>query len=96
MVRQARQIFSNQTTNGNSDSFGTNGKLYLRISGTFDSAAIQIQSKTNNTNDDFSTTGDSPITQAAQVAIPYSPGITYRLVLSSAGASTNINAFVTV
>ena len=96
MANNAKQIFTNQTTNGHSDIFGTNGKTYVKISGNFDGATIDFQSKTNNSNDDFTSTGDTAISSSEQIALNYSPGITYRLVLSGVGANTSINAFVTV
>jgi hypothetical protein len=96
MARQARQIFFNQTTNGNSDIFGANGKTYVKISGNFDGATIDFQSKTNNSSDDFTSTGDTAISATGQIAVNYSPGMQYRLALSGVGASTSINAFVTV
>lgn len=91
----ALQIFTNQTANGNSVEFNGRGIAQLRVSGTFDGASIDLQSKTNNANDTFSTTGDTPITAAGAWNIEYAPNVRYRLVLSGAGASTDINAFVT-
>lgn len=95
MTNTAKQIFTNQTTNGNSLTFSTNGHTSIKINGTFNGATIEIQSKTNNSNDIFSSTGDTPITQDEQISINYTPSMQYRLVLNNSGASTNINAFVT-
>ena len=69
----------------------------MKILGTFDGASIDLQAKTNNSNDSYTTTNDSlfPVTTAGAFNITYSSGVNYKLVLSSAGASTNINAFVT-
>lgn len=91
----ATQIFTNQTANGSSSQFTTNGSPLLHISGTFDGASIDIQAATNNADDSFGTTGDTPITSAGSWFIPYSPGVSYKLVISSVGAGTDINAFVT-
>jgi hypothetical protein len=96
MAGTARQIFTNQTENGNSLTFTTNGKIYVKISGSFHGATIDFQSKTNNSNDDFTSTGDTLIAVPCQVAVSYSPGMIYRLSLIGVHAQTVINAFVTV
>jgi hypothetical protein len=91
----AKQIFTAQAADGNSETFAGNGRASLKINGVFDGCSIQLQAKTNNSNDDYSTTGDAPITAAGVWNLEFSPNLNYRLVLSSAGASTSINAFVT-
>jgi len=96
MTNTARQIFTNQTENGNSLTFTTNGKVFVKISGEFHGATIEFQSKTNNDNDDFTSTGDTAITAPSQVAVNYSPSMVYRLSLTGVHAQTEINAFVTV
>ena len=90
----AKQIYTNQAINANSLQFSGNGIAQLKIVGVFDGASIQLQSATNNPNDDFTTTGDDAITSSGAWNLEYAPNIRYRLALSSAGGSTNINAFV--
>lgn len=90
----AKQLFTNQSSNGNSSTFTGNGIAQLKISGTFDGASIDLECTTNNDNDSFGTTGDDAITAPGAWNINYTPNVRYRLVLSSAGASTDINAFV--
>ncbi len=43
MANTARQIFTNQTENGNSLTFTTNGKVFVKISGEFHGATIEFQ-----------------------------------------------------
>ena len=57
MTATAIQIFTNQAGNGTSVEFGTNGQTHIRIKGTFDTATIDLESKSNNTNDSFSSVG---------------------------------------
>ena len=97
MTNSARQIFTNQTVNGNSLVFNTNGKTYIKVYGNFDGAKIRLESKLNNSNDSFSITGDEDIvTKDDTFYICYTPNVSFRLALYDAGLSTNINAFVTV
>lgn len=89
------QIFTNQTSDGSSSEFSTNGKIFLHIIGTFDGATIDLHGKTNNANDAFSSTGDTALSAVGAWELNYAPGVTYKLVLAGVGASTSINAFVT-
>lgn len=89
----AIKLFDAQTANGNSEEFTTNGSAYLKILGTFDGCAVKLQIITNNEDDSFSNTGDT-ITDVGSFKVPYSPNCRYRLNLSSAGASTSVDAFV--
>ncbi len=96
MANTARQIFTDQTEDGNSLTFTTNGRIYVKVSGDFHGATIEFQSKTNNDNDDFTSTGDTAIAVPCQVAVSYSPSMIYRLSLTGTHSNTVINAFVTV
>lgn len=91
----AKQIFTAQTANGTSLTFAGNGRASLKINGVFDGCSIELQALTNNSSDSYSTTGDVAITAAGVWNLEFSPNLNYRLVLSSAGGSTSINAFVT-
>jgi len=87
------QIFTAQTANGSSLPFSGNGKANLKISGVFGGASIDLESIGANANDTFTTTGDAAIVVASSWNISYVPGIRYRLTISGATETTNINSF---
>jgi hypothetical protein len=89
----AKQIFTSQTTNGSSLEFSGNGLANMKISGTFGTGSIDLESRGDGANDSFSTTGDTAITAPGAWNLKYAPGIRYRLTLSGV-AGTNINAFI--
>lgn len=89
------KIFDGQTANGFSDTFITNGRPLVKIKGTWDGATVSLQAKTNHADDAFSNTGTD---EAFTVDSAFEPAnkqtLVYRLALTSAGASTNLDAFV--
>lgn len=91
------KVFDGQTANGNSLEFTTNGRPFVKIKGVWDTATVSLQAKTNHADDDFSNTGtDEQFTDDAAFSPEHKQTVVYRLVLTSAGASTNLDAFVII
>jgi hypothetical protein len=90
----AKQIFTNQTVDGDSETFSLNGNTRLKVSGNLGGGTISILSKSDNPNDTFSTTGtEDNITAVGEFEIKAKQRWNYKLNLSgSTGAS--VNAFV--
>ena len=94
------QIFTNQTTNGNSSGFiptgtGNTGSVLntiVSIYGTFNNASVQIEFQAVDSN--WYSTDDAPFTSSGLYFAQINSNIPYRLALSSAGSSTNISSTV--
>lgn len=86
-------LFENQQSNGTSNVFeeATGGMRWLKISGTFDSATIDLQMDFQD--DDYVNMSNYQFTATDSVKLTnLKPGIRLRLNLTSAGASTDITA----
>lgn len=90
-----KQIFFNQTVNGQSDEIiTTNGDARVKLSGNFGGGSVFVQVKTDHPNDVYSDTGDEFVSPAI-FDIVHTPNMTtkYRLDLRGA-AGASLNAFV--
>jgi phage-related protein len=89
------KIFNGQTANGFSDEFSTNGRPLIKIKGTWDGATVSLQALTNHADDAFSNTGtDEAFTVDSAFEPAHKQTLRYRLALTDAGASTDLDAFV--
>ncbi len=90
----AKQIFTNQTSNGPSLTFSLNGSTRVRVVGDFGGGKIEVHSKSNNENDSFSHAGvEYDFTEPREFIIEHKQQWNYQLVLVNA-ANPDINAFV--
>jgi hypothetical protein len=91
----SKQIFTNQTTDGLSDTFTTNGSTRIKVEGDLNGATIELYSKAPNNNSGFSTTGsNNNIVEEGEFILEHRQLWQYKLNLINAGASTKINVFV--
>ena len=91
----AIQVFTNQTTDGASAEFTLNGDTRIKVTGDLGGGTIDLQSKSDNANDSFATTGTNNIIDDSrrEVVVKAQQRWTYRLVLSGS-TSPSIDAFV--
>jgi hypothetical protein len=85
------QLFDNASSAGPSSAFSVNGVAIVKASGTFGGATVHLESKSNDSNDSFSQTGDAFTSDFAK-ELKTVTGISYRLNI--VGTPTSINAFV--
>ncbi len=91
----ARQLFTNQTIDGQSGEFTTQGPAIAKATGTFDGAILTLQSLLDNSNDVWQNVAFTIHNTDRQKSITYNQVVRYRFDLSNAGASTDINLFIT-
>jgi len=87
-----KTLFTNQTIDGDSSVFDADngGKAKIRVFGNFDGATVQVQMAFRDA--DYVSLEDGDFTTAGAKDVLLQTGMSIRLNLSSAGASTDITA----
>lgn len=93
-MAERRALFTDRTTNGDSDAVGWNGgRGAFVVSGAFDGATVEL--KAADASETYISLGtDVVLTAAAIVLFDLPAGFTLRATLSAAGGATSITAAV--
>ncbi len=90
------QEFTSQTADGSSSAQTWEGGLgHMFVSGTFDSCTVDLEVSPDDGTTWVAVGGDASLTAAGCVSFELNP-CKVRLTVSSAGASTSINGWLTI